>query len=72
VIHCGETYYYICNKNCMGNQGSTTGFITIGWISKNDYCDGAGPSGSKAWVCQHSLAGIVGLNPARARMSVYC
>jgi len=21
VIQCGETYYYICNKNCMGGQG---------------------------------------------------
>ena len=26
--------------------------------------------GSKAWVCSHSLAGIVGSNPARAWNSV--
>jgi hypothetical protein len=34
------------------------------YIHKFDICQSSWPGKSTAWVCGHSLAGIVGLNPA--------
>ena len=46
-MHCGETYYYVCNKSYLGGQVLTVGCSAIGWMNKNYYCDG----GLSQWLC---------------------